>query len=114
MSIEIKDITDGEIKAAGITCSNCHASCCHYEVMIISDTGVPERHITENEWGVEVMLRLEDGWCSAMDRNTHMCTIYEKRPYAASLKWPQRIVKQHAVPICELINILFTIKSPAY
>lgn len=79
MSIKIKDVTD-TVKTE-ITCSNCHASCCHYEVTIITDTGVPQRHITENEWGVEVMLRLEDGWCSAMDRNTHMCTIYEKRPW---------------------------------
>jgi Fe-S-cluster containining protein len=26
------------------------------------------------------MLRLDDGWCAALDRNTMMCTIYEKRP----------------------------------
>lgn len=80
MNIDIKDISESLINK-DITCSNCQASCCHYEVMIISDTGVPVRHITENEWGVEVMLRLEDGWCSAMDRNTHRCTIYEKRPW---------------------------------
>ena len=24
--------------------------------------------------------RLDDGWCAALDRNTMMCTIYEKRP----------------------------------
>ena len=86
MKIEIKDIghtvkTPSASLSSDVSCSNCNASCCHYEVMLISDTGVPERHITENEYGVEVMLRLEDGWCSAMDRNTHMCTIYEKRPW---------------------------------
>jgi Fe-S-cluster containining protein len=27
------------------------------------------------------MLRLDDGWCSALDRDTFMCTIYEKRPW---------------------------------
>jgi Fe-S-cluster containining protein len=26
------------------------------------------------------MLRLDDGWCSAIDRDTFMCSIYEKRP----------------------------------
>lgn len=26
------------------------------------------------------MLRLEDGWCSALDRETLMCSIYENRP----------------------------------
>lgn len=27
------------------------------------------------------MLRLEDGWCSALDRDTFLCTIYENRPW---------------------------------
>jgi len=26
------------------------------------------------------MARLDDGWCSALDRNTMLCSIYEKRP----------------------------------
>lgn len=26
------------------------------------------------------MERLNDGWCSALDRNTMMCVIYENRP----------------------------------
>lgn len=27
------------------------------------------------------MARLDDGWCSALDRDTMMCTIYEQRPW---------------------------------
>jgi Fe-S-cluster containining protein len=27
------------------------------------------------------MNRLDDGWCSALDRQTHLCTIYENRPW---------------------------------
>ncbi|WP_191601197.1 YkgJ family cysteine cluster protein [Marinomonas algicola] len=76
MSIQIKDVSDGEI-----TCSNCQACCCRLEVMIITDTGVPEKHIAFDEWGGETMLRLEDGWCSALDRDTLMCSIYENRPW---------------------------------
>jgi Fe-S-cluster containining protein len=49
--------------------------------MIISDTGVPEEHISRDAWGGEVMLRLEDGWCSALDRETFKCSIYENRPW---------------------------------
>ncbi|RMR57855.1 hypothetical protein ALP84_04252 [Pseudomonas cichorii] len=49
-------------------------------MMLITDTGVPARYIDTDEWGGEVMLRLDDGWCAALDRNTMMCTIYEKRP----------------------------------
>lgn len=48
--------------------------------MIITDTGVPDAHISVDEWGAETMLRLEDGWCSALDRGTLLCSIYEKRP----------------------------------
>jgi Fe-S-cluster containining protein len=48
--------------------------------MLISDTGVPEKHIAIDKWGAETMLRLEDGWCSALDRKTLMCSIYENRP----------------------------------
>ncbi|QJQ96179.1 MULTISPECIES: YkgJ family cysteine cluster protein [Halomonadaceae] len=65
----------------GISCSNCHACCCRLEVMLISDTGVPEHHSVSDEWGGEVMARLADGWCSALDRSTMMCSIYENRPW---------------------------------
>lgn len=48
--------------------------------MLITDTGVPERYIAEDEWGGQTMNRLADGWCAALDRETMMCTIYEVRP----------------------------------
>ncbi|UZE94573.1 YkgJ family cysteine cluster protein [Alkalimarinus alittae] len=63
-----------------ITCSNCEAICCRMEVMIITDTGVPDRYIKTDKWGGETMDRLSDGWCAALDRNTMMCSIYENRP----------------------------------
>jgi uncharacterized protein len=63
-----------------VTCSNCQACCCRLEVLIITDTGVPDVHIARDKWGAETMLRLEDGWCSALDRDTYLCTIYENRP----------------------------------
>ncbi|MFT7129749.1 MAG: Fe-S-cluster containining protein [Gammaproteobacteria bacterium] len=49
--------------------------------MLISDTNVPQEHITTDRWGGEVMTRLADGWCSALDRLTGLCTIYENRPW---------------------------------
>jgi uncharacterized protein len=66
--------------AAQITCSNCAAICCRSEVLLLTDTGVPARFIATDEWGGSVMARLDDGWCAALDRNTMLCTIYEKRP----------------------------------
>lgn len=64
-----------------VSCANCQACCCRLEVMIISDTGVPDHHIAVDHWGGETMLRLADGWCSALDRDTYRCTIYEQRPW---------------------------------
>ena len=48
--------------------------------MLITETGVPERYIQRDEWGGEVMARLSDGWCAALDRYSMLCTIYENRP----------------------------------
>lgn len=63
-----------------VSCSTCNAACCRMEVMLITDTGVPERFVATDKWGGQTMLRLDDGWCAALDRSTMLCTIYEKRP----------------------------------
>jgi Fe-S-cluster containining protein len=76
MIIEVKNVPSEEI-----TCSNCQACCCSLEVILISDTGVPEQHIHVDEHGNESMYRLEDGRCSALNRDTLMCSIYENRPW---------------------------------
>jgi len=64
-----------------ISCANCAACCCRLEVLLITDTGVPDRYIEIDRWGGMTMARLDDGWCAALDRNTMMCTIYERRPW---------------------------------
>jgi Fe-S-cluster containining protein len=76
MTIKVKNLFVPEV-----SCSNCQACCCSLEVMIISDTGVPNQHIDVDVHGSESMLRLDDGWCSALDRDTFMCTIYGNRPW---------------------------------
>lgn len=68
------------IPEQAISCSTCAACCCQLEVMLITDTGVPERFIETDDWGGEVMRRLDDGWCAALDRDSMRCTIYELRP----------------------------------
>jgi Fe-S-cluster containining protein len=74
------NIPHTQIAEPAVTCSTCAACCCQLEVMLITDTGVPQRYIDTDDWGGEVMLRLDDGWCAALDRDTMMCTIYERRP----------------------------------
>ncbi len=73
----IKVTTPSETK---ISCANCEACCCRLEVMLLTDTGVPDRFIAIDQWGGMVMQRLDDGWCAALDRDTMLCTIYENRP----------------------------------
>lgn len=64
-----------------IHCGNCNAACCRQEVLLVSDTGVPEEFIATDRWGSMSMRRLEDGWCSALDRSSYRCSIYEHRPW---------------------------------
>lgn len=75
MEIKAKNIDENNV-----TCSNCEAICCRMEVMIITDTGVPSRFIKTDKWGSQTMNRNDDGWCSALDRNTMLCSIYKNRP----------------------------------
>ncbi|MBR9910442.1 MAG: YkgJ family cysteine cluster protein [Gammaproteobacteria bacterium] len=75
MTIEVKTLAEAEV-----SCSSCEACCCRLEVLLISDTGVPERYIEIDKWGGERMARLDDGWCAALDRHSMMCTIYHNRP----------------------------------
>jgi Fe-S-cluster containining protein len=63
-----------------VTCSTCKANCCRLEVILITDTGVPDNYVETDQWGGMRMVRLDDGWCAALDRHTMMCSIYEKRP----------------------------------
>jgi Fe-S-cluster containining protein len=63
-----------------ISCANCAACCCRLEVLLMGDDDVPQRFIAEDAWGGSVLRRLADGWCAALDRNTMLCTIYERRP----------------------------------
>ena len=76
MTIEATPLLDAEA-----TCQNCEACCCRLEVMLVTNTGVPDRFVEIDNWGGMSMARLEDGWCSALDRNTMLCMIYEKRPW---------------------------------
>jgi|SRR5690606_32958353 len=80
MKIETLDISAPEPEPE-VACSNCKACCCRLEVLLITETGVPERFVEESWSGVSVMARLEDGWCAALDRNSMRCTIYDRRPW---------------------------------
>jgi uncharacterized protein len=63
------------------TCANCQACCCRLEVLLITDTGVPDHFIELDKWGGQTMARLDDGWCAALNRQSMKCSIYENRPW---------------------------------
>lgn len=73
-------VEDTNPPASRVTCASCKACCCRLEVLLITDTGVPDCFIAIDKWGGMTMARLEDGWCAALDRDTLLCTIYEVRP----------------------------------
>jgi Fe-S-cluster containining protein len=75
MTIELINLADD-----AVTCATCKANCCRLEVLLITETGVPEQYIEFDQWGGMTMARLDDGWCAALDRNTMLCSIYDKRP----------------------------------
>ena len=70
-----------EQDGTAVTCAGCGARCCHLEVLILTDTGVPEEFITTDRWGGMSMARAQDGWCVALDQNTGLCGIYDRRPW---------------------------------
>ncbi|MBS1191726.1 MAG: hypothetical protein H6R10_3518 [Rhodocyclaceae bacterium] len=65
---------------SAISCATCRACCCRLEVLLMGDDDVPVGLTAQDRWGGWVMRRLADGWCAALDRNTMLCTIYERRP----------------------------------
>ena len=69
-----------EERAAGIACANCRACCCRLEVILMGEDNPPEEFVETDRWGGQVMARLEDGWCAALDRDTMLCAIYARRP----------------------------------
>lgn len=77
----IMTINVNNLPEPSVTCATCKACCCRLEVLLITETGVPKKYIAIDEWGGETMLRLNDGWCAALDRKTMLCTIYENRPW---------------------------------
>ena len=63
-----------------ISCSTCRANCCKLEVILMGDDDVPDALIHVDQWGGHVMARRDDGWCAALNRDTMLCSIYERRP----------------------------------
>ena len=46
----------------------------------MTEDDVPVHLVETNHWGGEVMARLDDGWCAALDRDSMLCRIYQRRP----------------------------------
>jgi Fe-S-cluster containining protein len=64
-----------------ISCGECAAVCCRLLVVLMPDDDVPVQMIDRDDRDLEVMARRDDGWCTALDRDTLRCTIYARRPF---------------------------------
>jgi len=49
-------------------------------VLLLGDPDIPRHYVTTDPWGRQVMARLSDGWCAALDRHSLRCRIYAHRP----------------------------------
>lgn len=78
--MDLKPKATGAEGSAVVTCASCKACCCRLEVMLMSEDDVPPHLTEEDRWGGRVMARLDDGWCAALERDTMLCGIYERRP----------------------------------
>ncbi len=65
---------------SAITCATCKACCCKLEVILMGEDDPPSEFVATDQWGGQVMRRLADGWCAAVDRATMRCRIYDHRP----------------------------------
>ena len=63
-----------------ISCEACQACCCQLQVILMPHDAPPAHLVETEEHGLDVMRRLDDGWCVALDRETLRCTIYAVRP----------------------------------
>ena len=46
----------------------------------MGEDDVPLELTEVDRWGGRIMARLDDGWCAALDRDTMLCRVYERRP----------------------------------
>jgi Fe-S-cluster containining protein len=75
-----KQTDPGTTSGGATTCATCRACCCKLEVILMGDDDPPAEFVATDQWGGQVMKRLDDGWCAAVDRVTMLCRIYERRP----------------------------------
>ena len=63
-----------------VTCTRCAACCCKLQVMLMAGDDVPAHLIEYDQWNSASMRRCSDGGCAALNRDTLLCSIYQRRP----------------------------------
>lgn len=69
-----------EVLDPRVRCEQCEAVCCRLQVLLMPGDAVPRWLTDVDEYGLEHMAQHDDGWCSALDRDTMRCSIYAARP----------------------------------
>ena len=68
------------VAAIPARCDQCSALCCQLKVVLADGDSVPDHLVDRRPGGPTMMRRDAAGWCAALDRTTHRCTIYSQRP----------------------------------
>jgi Fe-S-cluster containining protein len=63
-----------------IRCDACAAVCCRLVVPLMPGDRIPAWLVDHDQEGFARMAHGADGWCVALDRATHRCTIHPRRP----------------------------------
>src|SRR5690606_32369785 len=63
-------------------CDDCAALCCRLKVVLVATDLIPAHLVDPRDGAPSMMRRDASGWCAALDRATHRCTIYARRPAA--------------------------------
>ena len=75
-----QSLLDSDDRSGTISCERCQACCCQLQVILMPHDVPPAHMVETEEHGLDVMRRLDDGWCVALDRDSYRCTIYAQRP----------------------------------
>lgn len=69
-----------EVIDPSVRCAACEAVCCRLPVLLLPGDAVPIWATDVDEHGLQHMAQRDDGWCTALDRDSMRCTIYAQRP----------------------------------
>lgn len=73
-------MTEAIAKRPRARCDECAALCCRLKVVLAPGDLIPAYLVSKERNSPPILRRDADGWCVALDRVTHRCSIHAQRP----------------------------------